>query len=400
MIGFEYASSSPSPASSAVVVAVEFWRHSPGWGWSTAVALLFILLWHYSRRCSLVSPFCRLNGPSGISPLSQPSNPQNRVSEIVSDDDLKFLIDNLEENPDELERWELVTERRSDTVFYTAKSCKPKNAPLKYLSITVFEDCSPEFLRDFYMDNDYRKLWDKTVTVFEQLEVDRSNGTEMGQIIKKFPLLTAREYVLAWRLWKGSDSSFYCFTKECEHPLAPRQRKFVRVKYFRSGWRIRKVPGKNASEIRMFHQEDASLNMDMAKLAFSKGIWSYICKMDIAFRRYSSVSHSRQDSAVGALSLIQKVPPGLDNLNRNNRSQTSATPSFRQGHQSTEEIKQSEKLLRRLSKKTLVTGVILIGGVLCLTRGNPALGAKVATAYIMTKLGKRGASSGQTLQHR
>lgn len=63
------------------------------------------------------------------------------------------------------------------------------------------------------MDNDYRKLWDKTVTAFEQLEVDRSNGTEIGRIIKKFPLLTAREYVLAWRLWEGSDASLYCFTK-------------------------------------------------------------------------------------------------------------------------------------------------------------------------------------------
>lgn len=67
------------------------------------------------------------------------------------------------------------------------------------------------------------------------------------------------------------------------------------------------MPGKNASEIRVFHQEDAGLNVDMAKLAFSKGIWSYVCKMDSALRRYSTLSHPQRGSAVSALSLIQKV---------------------------------------------------------------------------------------------
>ncbi|KAK8504500.1 hypothetical protein V6N12_017779 [Hibiscus sabdariffa] len=31
-----------------------------------------------------------------------------------------------------------------------------------------------------------------------------------------------------------------CKPKECEHPSAPRQKKYVRVEYFRSGWQIRK----------------------------------------------------------------------------------------------------------------------------------------------------------------
>lgn len=53
-----------------------------------------------------------------------------RVSEIVSEDDLKFLIDNLEENPDETEKWEMVTERRNNAVYYTAKCCRPKVSAL------------------------------------------------------------------------------------------------------------------------------------------------------------------------------------------------------------------------------------------------------------------------------
>lgn len=84
---------------------------------------------------------------------------------------------------------------------------------MKYLSVTIFEDCSPELLRDFYMDNDYRKQWDKMLIEHEQLHVDKNNGVEVGRTIKKFPLLTPREYVLAWRLWEGKDNTFYCFVK-------------------------------------------------------------------------------------------------------------------------------------------------------------------------------------------
>lgn len=55
----------------------------------------------------------------------------------------------------------------------------------------------------------------------------------------------------------------------------------------------------------MFHQEDAGLNVKMAKLAFAKGIWSYVCNMDNALRKYTTVSHPH--SAVTAVTLIQKV---------------------------------------------------------------------------------------------
>lgn len=61
----------------------------------------------------------------------------------------------------------------------------------------------------------------------------------------------------------------------------------------------------------MFHQEDAGLNPDMAKLAFSKGIWSYVCKMDAAFRKYASMNRPpRQASVDTALTLINKVWDG------------------------------------------------------------------------------------------
>lgn len=84
---------------------------------------------------------------------------------------------------------------------------------MKYLSVTIFDKCSTELLRDFYMDSQYRKKWDKTLVEFEQLEADEASGTEIGRIVKKFPLLTPREYILAWKVWEGNDKTFYCFTK-------------------------------------------------------------------------------------------------------------------------------------------------------------------------------------------
>ncbi|CAA0833472.1 Polyketide cyclase/dehydrase and lipid transport superfamily protein, partial [Striga hermonthica] len=48
------------------------------------------------------------------------------------------------------------------------------------------------------------------------------------------------------------------------------------------------VPGRYACEIKMVHQEDAGLNVEMAKVAFAKGIWNYVRKMDDALRKYSA----------------------------------------------------------------------------------------------------------------
>ncbi|KAF5739202.1 hypothetical protein HS088_TW12G00403 [Tripterygium wilfordii] len=358
-------------------------------GWATLVALLFILICHCIKRffySASSKPLVDSIAPATI--VSDHS--QLRVSEIVSDADLKLLIENLNENIDENVRWENVVDKRNNLLSYKAKCCKPKDGPLKYWSVTVFENCSPEILRDFYMDNDYRKQWDKTVIEHEQLQVDKTTGIEIGRTIKKFPLLTPREYVLAWKLWEGNDKSFYCFIKECEHPLAPPQKKYVRVQFFSSGWKIRKVPGRNASEILMFHQEDSGLNGEMAKLAFARGIWSYVCKMEKALCKYSTMNHIRASAAVSSTSLIQKVPPELDNVDS---IDAPATPVASTG-QFTSEAR-DKKLSKRPSRKLLANGLILLGGLVCLSRGHSSLGAKVAMAYILTKWRKHGASSSQ-----
>lgn len=381
----------------------EFWRENKkingvefgdGWvlTWTLAVILLiFICTLLRSRFRGL---FFR-GGPMKSLPSHSLAPLRNLA--IISDLDLKNLIDNLDDNSHSHDNvnWENVCDKKNNDLSYKAKFYKPKDGPLKYLSITTFENCSVELLVNFYMDNCYRMLWDKTVVRHESLQVDQGSGTEIGRTIKKFPFLTPREYVMAWRLWKGKDGSFYCFSKECEHPSAPRQRGYVRVSVFRSGWRIRKVPGKNACEIRMVHQEDAGLNVEMAKLAFSKGIWSYVCKMDDALRKYSSVKQIQLNSTASATMFVEKVPPEFEVTNNTTRSINSDNSMVNvMQHVGTRKSNRM-KLTKRPSNKLISNGLILLGGAIYLSKGHSSLGAKVAVAYLLSKLTRRDVSSNQ-----
>lgn len=50
------------------------------------------------------------------------------MSDLISDGDLKSLIDNLDENGIDTDngKWENVTEKSRASLFYRAKCCKPK----------------------------------------------------------------------------------------------------------------------------------------------------------------------------------------------------------------------------------------------------------------------------------
>ena len=85
----------------------------------------------------------------------------------------------------------------------------------------------------------------------------------------------------------------------------------------------------------------------------------------------------------------------LDSTNDETIQLTSAAPTAIQGSVGGQE----RKLSRRPSKKMVANGLLLIGGVICLTRGHSSLGAKVAMAYILNKLRKHGASSSQSNQN-
>ncbi|KAL8136991.1 hypothetical protein V2J09_002992 [Rumex salicifolius] len=373
----------------------ERWKDHKMRGWATFAALLFILLWQSAKWLSSrkrVTPTPRSLAPSTQRETENPAPADGLlsptvVSDVVSDADLKSLIDSLDER--DIDKWEDVIEKSSHSLVYKAKCCKPKDGPLKYLSMTLFEGCSPEVLRDFYMDNDFRKQWDKTLVEHEQLHVDETTGVEIGRTIKKFPLLTPREYVLAWRVWEGQNNVFYCFIKDLDHPMVPRSRKYVRVGSFRS------VPGRNACEIKMVHQEDAGFNVEMAKLAFAKGIWSYVCKMEKALRKFSSRNQGQLSSALTAVTYIKRVPAELEEVIDVRLPDTSSqTPTILGSvSESVDEIIPKE-LKKMPSKKLIANGLLLLGGLLYLSKSHHSLGTKVAVACIWKKLNSKRADSG------
>ena len=61
-----------------------------------------------------------------------------RISEIVSDADLKFLIEKLDQKLNESEKWEQVIDKRNNLLSYNAKCCKPKVTAQSMLKISHY----------------------------------------------------------------------------------------------------------------------------------------------------------------------------------------------------------------------------------------------------------------------
>ncbi|KAG0466745.1 hypothetical protein HPP92_018325 [Vanilla planifolia] len=371
------------------------WRESTRCGWVTAAALLLLLLLQLVsafRKHRTAFPASLAVGVSTVTSSIEVSSTRSSVE--ISDADLVYLITNLESKGNEIEKWEDVIEKKNESVSYQASCCKPKDGPLKYRTLTIFENYAVELLRDFYMDNEYRKTWDKTLVEYKQLQIDEARAIEIGCMVKKFPLLTPREYILAWRVWEGKDKTFYCFTKNCDHVLAPRQKKYVRVRFFSSGWRIRKIPGRNACEIAMLHQEDAGLNVDMAKLAFAKGIWSYVCKMSSALHEYSPLIRSCSPSVATMHKLIRKVPSVIESDFGTTSKDLSKVPT-NDPIDGPANRNMPNRVKLKDPSKWIANGLLVIGGIACLSRGHSTIGTQIALACILKKLLKHGHASGQ-----
>lgn len=57
--------------------------------------------------------------------------------------------------------------------------------PAVYRSRTVFEDATPEVVRDFFWDDEFRPKWDPMLAYFKTLEECPSTGTMVVHWIKK-----------------------------------------------------------------------------------------------------------------------------------------------------------------------------------------------------------------------
>ncbi|CAK9231487.1 unnamed protein product [Sphagnum troendelagicum] len=362
--------------------------------WVLVAALLFLVgfgfwvlvirtVWRRRRR--------RRRSPAMISSSSSSEKQALHASACsvqITDEELYNFLEVLKkeedfDNGDDEPQWENTVEKKSHIVAYSAKRRDPKDGgATEYLSSTVFENCSTRLLRDFYMDSDFRAEWDKTLVQHRQLQVCQITGTEVGLMIKKFPMMIAREYVLAWRIWEGDEHSYYCVLKACEHPDAPRQPQYKRVDKYVSGWRIRKVPGRDASEVKMVHQEDMGVQREMAKMVFRRGIWSFVQKMDMHLRRYANQC-SHLDEAVNAVSLAHKVPMKMKETFPVSEDVHVPEATIQQSkmHRSS-----SEPVSKSDSKRNLVRGLLVLGGAMFLTHGSASLGAKLAAVCIVNRV--------------
>ncbi|VAH30105.1 unnamed protein product [Triticum turgidum subsp. durum] len=82
-----------------------------------------------------------------------------------------------------------------------------------HCSQTIFEDATPELVRDFFWDDDFRLKWDPMLVCFKILDEFPLNGTTIIHWIKKFPFFCSdREYIFGRRIWE-SGKAYYCVTK-------------------------------------------------------------------------------------------------------------------------------------------------------------------------------------------
>lgn len=66
------------------------------------------------------------------------------------------------------------------------------------------------------------------------------------------------------------------------------------------------MPGRNACEVTLIHQEDSVSGRELDKAGFGSGIWNFMVKMEKGLRLFALTSRTLHQSK-NAVSLAQKV---------------------------------------------------------------------------------------------
>ncbi|CAI7789708.1 unnamed protein product [Closterium sp. NIES-53] len=242
----------------------------------------------------------------------------------VNSGDLADLMLHLDWSYDDgLGRWDRIIDRESDDVQYEAWRRDPKNGgPTEYHTLTRFPGMPARLVAAYYTDCTYhlQHQCDPVLKAFSPLSACPVTGVHKGRFERKYPLCAAREYVLAWKVWemwggcgavrggggagmereeeKGEEGGVrgveggevvFCVTKAIEDETVPRKSKPKRVDIYNCGWRVQDVvlsDGRKAAEIEMVVRDDCGIQRDMAKMAFRRGAWGYVCNTLAHIRGY------------------------------------------------------------------------------------------------------------------
>ncbi|KAJ3706215.1 hypothetical protein LUZ61_009920 [Rhynchospora tenuis] len=227
--------------------------------------------------------------------VSRPMTPKKELA--VSESDLDHLCRLVEER-DGGPTWHKMMEKSLPTWSYQAWRRDPEAGPTQYRSSTVFEDATPELVRDFFWDDEFRTKngWDDMLLHHESLDECAATGTMVVKWVRKFPFFCSdREYVIGRRIW-NIGRTYYCITKGVPNDV-PRHNKPRRVDLYYSSWCIRPVESKRdgqmtACEVLLFHHEEMGIPREIAKLGVRQGMWGCVKRIEPGLRAYQLVRSS------------------------------------------------------------------------------------------------------------
>ncbi|KAJ0264769.1 START domain-containing protein [Hirschfeldia incana] len=207
--------------------------------------------------------------------------------------ELKHLLHLLEAENANIE-WQSMMDKTTLNMSYQAWRHEPQTGPVVYRSRTVFEDATPDIVRDFFWDDEFRPKWDPMLAFFKTLEEDPQTGTTIVHWIKKFPFFCSdREYIIGRRIWE-SENKYYAVTKGVPYPALPKRDKPRRVELYFSSWIIKAVESRKgdgqltACEVSLVHCEDMGIPKDVAKLGVRHGMWGAVKKLNSGLRAYQT----------------------------------------------------------------------------------------------------------------
>ncbi|KAL6003963.1 hypothetical protein ACLOJK_004509 [Asimina triloba] len=289
-----------------------------GWVWKPTWACLDGL--------DCLGSACTVSGDGMQEPPTPNSNckapPSSARTEnlVVTNEDLEHLCQLVEEKDGGL-TWQQMMNRTLPTMTCQARrrDVKACDSPPQYRVRTVFEDATPEMVRDFFWDDEFRPKWDNMLIHTATIEECPTTGTMIVHWIRKFPFFCSdREYLIGRRIWKAG-TTYYCVTKKfsrvhyansrCSEtnvaseegvPCSPvpRQNKPRRVDLYYSSWCIRPVESRKgdgqltACEVILFHYEDMGIPREIAKLGVKQGMWSTIKKIEPGLRAFQAARKS------------------------------------------------------------------------------------------------------------
>ncbi|KAH9682224.1 START domain-containing protein [Citrus sinensis] len=263
---------------------------------------------------------------------------------VVTENDLEHLLQLLERKDGEME-WQTLMEKSTPNMTYQAWRCEPETGPAVYRTRTVFEGATPELVRDFFWDDEFRRKWDHMLAYVKTLEECPLTGTMIVQWIKKFPFFCSdREYIIGRRIWEAG-KNYYCVTKGVPYPALPKRDKPRRVEHYFSSWVIRAVESLkgdgqlSACEVNLIHYEEMGIPKDVAKLAIRHGMWGGVKKLNSGMKAYQNARKSDSSSPGRALmaSITTKISvnesmESLDPVSSEEEKGQVANPKYQKDH--------------------------------------------------------------------